>query len=191
MSITSVISYGTVNIRSALSDGGSILHDLPLVKYLFFLNLRPESCTGLLEVSVSGRQSVRSSLSSRDRNQRGQLPMSECPGKQEMAKRHTHSCLLALAWVTVSPPLELHGHASLCQTQNDTELQVRWYTHIGQLWCEEGDELPAVQATKLITGGRCDGAVHMLCSGLTARTKHRNRNWLWHHDAPKMTLIQY
>lgn len=130
MSITSVISYGTVNIRSALSDGGSILHDLPLVKYLYFLVLRPESFTGLLEVSVSGRRSVRSSLSSRDRNQRGQLPMSQCPSKQEMAKRHTHSCLLALAWVTVSPPSESHGHASLCQTQNDTELQVRAYTHV-------------------------------------------------------------
>lgn len=36
MSITSVISYATVNIRSALTDGGSILHDLPLVKYLYF-----------------------------------------------------------------------------------------------------------------------------------------------------------
>lgn len=71
MSITSVISYATVNIRSALSDGGDILHDLLLVISLYFIFffrvLWPDSGPGVQEVSVSGRHSVRSSPSSRDR----------------------------------------------------------------------------------------------------------------------------
>lgn len=95
--------------------------------YLYFFFcwfLGQRAAQGVQEVSVSGRHSVRSSPSSRDRNQSGQLPMSECPGTQEMAKRHTHSCLLALAWVTLFPPSESHGHASPCQRGNDTELQV-------------------------------------------------------------------
>lgn len=40
MSITLVISYATVNIRSAMSDGGGILHDLPLVRSLYFFCFR-------------------------------------------------------------------------------------------------------------------------------------------------------
>lgn len=89
-----------------------------------FLVLGPESSPGVHGGSVSRSHSVRSFPSSRDRNWRGQLPMSECPSTQEMAKRHTHSCLLTLVWVTVLPPSELHGHASRCQSGNDTELQV-------------------------------------------------------------------
>lgn len=68
MSITSVISYATVDIRSALSDGRGILHDLPLVKSIFFVVVGPESDPGVKEVSVSERHGVRSSPSSRDRN---------------------------------------------------------------------------------------------------------------------------
>lgn len=70
----------------------------------------PENRARVLEVSVLVRHSVRSCLSSRDRNQSGQLPMFECPSSKEIAKRQTHSCLLTLAWLTVSPPLESHGH---------------------------------------------------------------------------------
>lgn len=68
MSITSVISYARVNIRLALSDGGGIHHDLPLVACLDFFVSRAREQPGMWKVSVSGRHSVRSSLSSRDWN---------------------------------------------------------------------------------------------------------------------------
>lgn len=123
MSITSVISYATVNIRAAVSDGGEILHDLPLVKSLYSFGFSGQRAgPRVLEVCVSVRHSVRSSPSSRDGKRSGQLPMSECPGSEEMAKRQTHSCLLTLAWLTVSAPLESHGHASLV-----TMSETKWY----------------------------------------------------------------
>lgn len=50
--------------------------------------------------------------------------MSERPSTHEMANRHTHGCLLALARVTVSPPMALHGHALPPRTGNDAQLQV-------------------------------------------------------------------
>lgn len=50
--------------------------------------------------------------------------MSERPSTHEMANRHTHGCLLALARVTVFPPTAVHGHAWTRQTGNNTELQV-------------------------------------------------------------------
>lgn len=63
MSITSVISYATANIRSAMSDGGDILRDLPSAVSFFsfffslslFLLLGPNGGPGLREVSVSGK----------------------------------------------------------------------------------------------------------------------------------------
>ena len=91
--------------------GGAPPPDLPLVIWCFVFCVGPESDLrrwwggGGGGVSVSGRQGVRSSPSARDAERSGQLPMSESPGKQEMAKRHTRSCRRALAWVTVSPPL--------------------------------------------------------------------------------------
>lgn len=48
--------------------------------------------------------------------------MSERPSAHEMANRHTHGCLLALARVTVFPPTPLRGHALPRQTGNDTQL---------------------------------------------------------------------
>lgn len=101
MSITSVISYATVNIRSALSDGGDILHDLLLVISLYFIfffgfygQTVAQGCGRFLcqGGTVSGPLRALGI-----ENQRGQLPMSECPDTQEMAKRHTHSCPLSLA----------------------------------------------------------------------------------------------
>lgn len=77
---------------------------------------------GEREVSVSGRHSVRSSLSPRDRNWSRQLPKSECPNTQEMAKRLTHCCLLPLPWLTDSPPSESHRRASPLSVS-----QQKWY----------------------------------------------------------------
>lgn len=44
---------------------------------------------------MSGKPNVRSALSSRDRNARRQLPMSERPITPEMANGHTHTQLSA------------------------------------------------------------------------------------------------
>lgn len=99
--------------------------------FMFLVLTGPESCPGVRDVSVSERHSATSSPSSRERNRRGQLRMSECPSTQETAKRHTHSCLLALVWVTLLPPSELHGRECLCQGGNDTELQVAGYMASG------------------------------------------------------------
>lgn len=99
--------------------------------FIFLVLIGPGSCPGVQDVSVSERHSATSSPSSRERNRRGQLLMSECPSTQEMAKRHTHSCLLALVWVTLLPPSESHGRESLCQRRYDTELQVAGYMASG------------------------------------------------------------
>lgn len=103
MSITSVISYATVNIRSALSDGGDILHDLLLVISLyFFLGFYGQTVAQGCRRFLCQGGTVSGPLQALGiENQRGQLPMSECPDTQEMAKRHTHSCLLSLACLSV------------------------------------------------------------------------------------------
>lgn len=44
--------------------------------------------------------------------------MSEQNSTHERANRHTHGCLLALARVTVFPPMALRGHASPHETGN-------------------------------------------------------------------------
>lgn len=121
-SITSVISYATAR---ALSDrwgypSRPFADDIPVFNFFFLFQfsgagawLRGGFCV-----------SVRSSPGSGDRNQRGQLPMSERPSTHEMANRHTHGCLLALARVTVFPPTALRGHAPPRQMGNDTHVQV-------------------------------------------------------------------
>lgn len=146
-----MISYATssvmatVNIRLALSDGSGC-HDLLLVTCLYFFVLGHRTA-GWGLVSVSGKHSVKSSLSSRDRNWSGQLPMSECPSTQEMAKRHTHSCLPALAWLTVSPPSEWCRHAFPVSVSGKRWYFTtdRWYRHAAQL----------ISPVLLFWGGRC------------------------------------
>lgn len=124
MSITSVISYATVSSDQLWVIAGVFFMTFHWWNVFTSLVRGPESSAGVQEVPVWGRHSVRSSPSSRDRYWSGQLPMSECPSTQKMAKRHTHSCLLALAWVTVSPTSESHRHPCSCHRGNDTELQV-------------------------------------------------------------------
>ena len=114
---------------------------------LISLSWATERPRGGREVSVSGKRSVKSSLSSRDKNWSGQLPMSECPSTQEMAKRHTHSCLLALAWLTVSPPSESHRHASAVSVSGR-----RWYFTTGW-WYQNAAQL--ISWKLYFWGGRC------------------------------------
>lgn len=126
-SITLFISYATA-IRSEWSVGLSFAtfrwgyHFI----YLFFsLFSEARAWPGSGKWGKGGFfVSVGFSPGSVDRNQRGQLPMSERPSTHEMANRHTHGCLLALARVTVFPPTALHGHALPRQTGSDAQPQV-------------------------------------------------------------------
>lgn len=127
-SITSVISYATV-ICSEWLVGISFATFCWWYPFIFFRFSRAgarSSCAGGFCVSVG------SSPCSGDRNQRGQLPMSERPSTHEMANRHTHSCLLALAWVAVLPPTVSRGRASPCQIASDIQEEVDRYAALGK-----------------------------------------------------------
>lgn len=117
MSITSVISYTTL-ICSEWSVRISCTTFCWWYPFIFLV-LGGTSAIQLCGrfVSVSGPLQVPGIETKED--------SCRWPSTHEVANRHIHSCLLALAWVTVLPPTESCGHAP--PWGNDTQVEVDVY----------------------------------------------------------------
>lgn len=132
MSITSVISYATP-IGSEWWSG----YSLPTFRWWHRLmspvpgpDRSPRRCRRFL------CQGGRVSAPLRALGKETEWDSCRCRSHPETGsgwERRARSCPLALAWVTVLPPSESHGHVSPCSRRDGTELQVTQFVASGYI----------------------------------------------------------